>query len=197
MKLTLTLASASLGALLWTSAFTHGAAPTDPADATPAQPAPTVTTPAPSKSVGQLGPLSNGIPEILQMLDAGVSKEVVEEFITSSPIAYELKAADVIALKERGASDSITLALLKHGTKLREERAQAFAKEAAAGVQAPQGGSMGRGFGYHGLDPESYQYFQYYYLYPRTLASVYQRLGGYGVPYPFGLYRPLPRAPLP
>lgn len=170
MNFTLTLAC--VGGVLWTSVVTLGAAPTDPADATPAPQAPTAATPTSSKSNSQLIPLSNGIPEILQMLDAGVSKEVLEAFILNSPVPYELKAADVIALKQAGANDSLTLALLKHGAKLREERAQVLAKEAAAGVQSPQGGPIRRGFSSPGLDPESYQYFQYYYLYPRTLASV-------------------------
>jgi len=56
------------------------------------------------------------------------------------------------------------------------------------------------------LDPESYDYFQYYYLYPRTLASVNERIYssypwvagypgyayGYGAPWGFG-GRPLAR----
>ena len=47
----------------------------------------------------------------------------------------------------------------------------------------------------YALDPESYEYFQYYYLQPRTLASVYQRLSpyyshsyGYNAPLPYGPY---------
>ena len=39
---------------------------------------------------------------------------------------------------------------------------------------------------YGALDPDSYHYFWYYHLYPRTLAAANQRLGNYGAPYGYG-----------
>jgi hypothetical protein len=42
-----------------------------------------------------------------------------------------------------------------------------------------------------GLDPESYNYFQYYYLQPRALESVYQRLSPYCYPpFPYAYGHP-------
>jgi len=42
--------------------------------------------------------------------------------------------------------------------------------------------------GMRALDPDSYEYFQHYYLQPRALASAYERLAPYYpyFPYPYG-----------
>ncbi len=126
-------------------------------------------------------PAPAGIGDILKMLDAGVSKEVIRIYVENSTVAYNLSAADIIALKEHGATDDITTALLKHGAELRA-RAPARAEVVAAGP----------GEAYRGpfqLDPEGYEYFHYYYLYPRTLASAYQQLAPYATwPYGYGGY---------
>jgi len=87
----------------------------------------------------------------------------------------------VIGLKEHGATDDLTTALLKRGAEIRARG------EASPGVAAPV--FAGAQPGPFHLDPEGYDYFQYYYLYPRTLASAYERLGFYGPPpYGYGYY---------
>jgi hypothetical protein len=156
--------------------------------AVPAQPVASAVAQKVPPTPSGLIPLSQGIGEILQMADAGVSKDVLETFIESSPIPYQLTSGDIIALKQKGIGDNITVAIMKHGAKLRAERAQAAAvggSAAAQSVPAVYRASLG------GLDPDSYQYFQYFYLHPRTLASVYQRLGVYGSPCPYAPYRAL------
>ena len=178
-----------IGSLLIASSVASGVVAASAADRGPSEGAQAQAPANPQKaSPSQPGPaLSNGIAEILQLIEAGVSNELLEAFIESSPVAYQLSAGDVIALKQKGVSDSITVALLKHGSKLR----------ATAPVQTPgQAASVQKPLVRYrpapmGLDPDSYEYFQYYYLHPRTLASVYQRLGIYGAPYPYGPYRPL------
>jgi len=120
---------------------------------------------------------NESVAEVLKMLDAKVSKEVIKAYIDGSTAPCNPTAADIIALKEHGATDDITTALLKRGTEVRAQAAQAAVANAGAVAAAPVR-----------LDPESYDYFTQYYLYPRTLASVNQRLGIYPAPYPYGGY---------
>jgi hypothetical protein len=62
---------------------------------------------------------SAGVPEILQMLDAGVDAAVILAYIRNSPIAYDPDAASLAALKDHGASAEMLLALMHHGDELR------------------------------------------------------------------------------
>lgn len=120
---------------------------------------------------------SAAIQEILRMLDAGVSKEVVKAYVESASIASKPTAADMIALKQRGVPDEITVALLKRSAQLsppfRGENSQPMPNVVVLTRSAADSANPAY------LDPESYEYFQYYYLYPRTLASAYDRLGLY------------------
>ena len=123
------------------------------------------------------------------MVQAGISKEVIKTYIDNSPLAYRLTAADLIALKEHGVTDDLMTALIKRGSELRAQTAKLRADAGPQSAQRPY------------LDPESYEYFSYYYLYPRTLASANQRLFSSTIPlsdysYTF-YYRPLPFPPLP
>jgi hypothetical protein len=121
------------------------------------------------------------IQEILKMLDAGVSKEVIKGYVESAPMNYNASAADIISLKQHGIPDDITLALLKRGTESRLQNSQ------ATEVQPAPVSVVSRDNHFY-PDPESYDYFQYYYLYPRTLASANERLGIYPAPYFSGSY---------
>jgi len=144
---------------------------------------------------------SVGIDDILKMVQAGISKEVIKTYIENSPVPYNLSATDLIALKERGVTDDLTTALMKRGSVVRAEANQA----AAPGSTEPRASASGaplysdrRGH----LDPEGYDYFWYYYLYPRTLASANQRFYSSGAPldvypYAYGYYQPAPFRPLP
>jgi hypothetical protein len=147
-----------------------------------------------------------GVGEILKMVQAGVSKDVMKTYIESAQIAPHLSAADLVTLKEHGVPDDLTVALLKRSSELAAQDKQAgVSTEAPAKVSGTMSlnelvallrsnqASASR------LDPESYDYFQHYYLYPRTLASANQRLyssypafpgygpyySGYGSPWSF------------
>ena len=140
---------------------------------------------------------SAGVDEVLQMMRAGVSTEVMKTYIENSPIPYSLTAKDIIALKDQAVPDDLTTAMLKRGAAVRAQVTQS--SKANAVLPAHSGGNRH----YGGLDPESYEYFQYYYLYPRTLAAANQRLltpysfsSGF-TPYPYGLYGRMPFSPLP
>jgi hypothetical protein len=118
--------------------------------------------------------LSPGIEEILKLVRAGVSPEVIKSYIDSSPIAYHPSAEDLITLKQLGVSDEIATALLKHGADLRVQAAQRAADAAAAGLMPANRGSSN-------FDPESYGFWWYHYAYPRALAHANQTLSW---PYP-------------
>jgi hypothetical protein len=145
---------------------------------------------------------SPGVAEILKLFEAGISKEIIKAYIESGNIPLNVTSDDLILLKQRGVPDDITAALLKRNTELR-----APSNATGSPVPAvPAAASTSRVLvspGIGGLDPEGYDYFRYYYLYPRTLAAAYQRLSGppfqfgYTQPYPFvGPGYPLGYAPL-
>lgn len=125
----------------------------------------------------------SGVDEILKMVQAGVSKEVMKTYIETAQVASHLTAADLVTLKEHGVPDDLTVALMKRGAEL-----AAQAKQASASTEVPAkvSGTMSlnelvallrSGQPNPGdLDPEGYDYFRHYYLYPRTLASANQRL---------------------
>ena len=112
--------------------------------------------------------LSPGIDEVLKLVQAGVSLEVIKSYIESSPIAYRPTAADLITLKRNGVADDLTTAILKHGAELRTQARQKSA-DAAAALAARNSRS-----GY--LDPEGYDFWWYHYAYPRALAHANQTL---------------------
>jgi hypothetical protein len=148
-------------------------------------------------NTGRTAKYSTGVDEILKMVQAGVSTEVIKTYIEDSPTAYNLTAADIIVLKAHAVPDELTTAMMKRGAALRMQIRQSLASNA---TPPPTAGSNRR---YYRLDPESYDYFQYYYLYPRTLAAANQRfLSGSGfspgfAPFGYGYYGPLPFWPLP
>jgi hypothetical protein len=151
----------------------------------------------PRSNAGGTTNYSAGVNEILNMVQAGVSTEVIKTYIENSPVAYSLSAADVIALKEHAVPDELTTALMKRGATLRMQVPQSVALNA---TPLPYRGVNRRSYR---LDPESYDYFQYYYLYPRTLAAANQRfyssdaLSPGLAPYGYGFSGPPAFWPLP
>ena len=132
-----------------------------------------------AKSAAQL---PTGTEEILKMFQAGVSKDVLKAYIETAQVAPPC-AADLVTLKEHGVPDELTLALVKRGAELTAQANQASASNATPAkvtgtvnlnelLAAFRSGRFSSG----NLDPEGYDYFRYYYLYPRTLASANQRL---------------------
>jgi hypothetical protein len=116
---------------------------------------------------------SDGVDEVLKMVKAGVSTEVIRTYIENSPVVYNLNAADIIALKEHGVPDELTTAMMRRGAALKAQVRQAMADNARFSAHpAPRR--------HYQLDPEGYDYFQYYYLYPRTLSAANQRFYGTG-----------------
>lgn len=154
------------------------------------EPASTSPTPAPAARVvaaDKVAPPSQApavvnTAEVLKLAAAGVSPEVIRSYIESAASVSAPSAADLIALKEHQVPDEVTVALLKRSAEMRGQTtisAATLARVLGSG-RAVNGGFTG------GIDPESYAYFQHYYLYPRTLSWVYDQLGYYRYPYPYG-----------
>jgi hypothetical protein len=149
------------------------------------------------QSPGVKAELPAAVEEVLRMFQAGISPEVIKAYIASSTAPYKLSPADIIALKSQGVPDELTTAMLKHGA------SAAGQVSPPSIIQLPPASGASRPRTVGGFDPESYDYFQYYYLYPRTIASANQRLLGTHAPYatygayPYGGYWPLPFHPLP
>jgi len=123
---------------------------------------------------------SSGIADILKMLDAQVSPDVIRTYIETSPNTFDVTSDDLITLKQHKATDEITVALLKHNS----SSAAPAASSAPAATQSQSPAPIRAYVINNGrLDPESYDFFQRYYLMPRTLANVNQTLGYAAVPY--------------
>ena len=123
------------------------------------------------------------VDEILKMVQAGVSKNVMQAYIETAPVVPHLSAADIVTLKEHSVPDELTVALMKRGAEL-----AAQAKPAGVSPEAParvtgtislnelaavlRSSQLNPGR----LDPEGYDYFRYYYLFTRTIASANERI---------------------
>ncbi len=145
-----------------------------------AQPTPANNSPAPAVADASQAAPSPGVADVLKMLDAGVSKDVIKTYIETSPASFSAGAADLIALKNHGVNDEITMAILKHGSAQTTVAANATVAPAAAdNASAPVRTYVIN----NRTDPESYDFFQRYYLMPRARANVNQTLGYPAVPY--------------
>jgi hypothetical protein len=121
---------------------------------------------------------SRGIDEIMKLVDAGVSKEIMKAFVETSSIAFEVGVADIVALKQRGVSDEVTAALLKRSAEVKVVIGQ---QRERATIAAP---AIVREFSTDGkLDPDSYEFWYYHYAYPRALAESYRTLSPYQLSY--------------
>jgi len=113
----------------------------NPADQTP-PPATVNTLTTPAEGANGATPasapqLSYGLDEIVKMVQSGTGTDVVLNFVENSPIAYSPTAEDVIRLKELGVPSEVTVAILKHGGKLRTQQLEASRQNAPAPVQPP------------------------------------------------------------
>lgn len=132
--------------------------------------APAAQKNASSEAVAEeLSPMTSAV---IKMADAGVAPAVIRTYVECSTSSAPLTAADIIALKKHEVPDDIVTLLLKQVAQVRAQAAQRQ-QAIAARTAATRGTVSG------GLDPESYEYFQYYYLQPRAWASVYQRCPPY------------------
>jgi len=123
-------------------------------------------------------PLSPRVAEVIKMVDAEVSTQVIVTYIESAATAPQPTEQDIIAMKEHKVDDEIVKLLLKRGAAARIASNDAK-KEALLRVVESRRATTG------GIDAESYDYFRAYYLQPRAMAAANQRLYPY-----YGVYGP-------
>jgi hypothetical protein len=73
---------------------------------------------------------------VVKMVDGGVGNDVVKTFIENSQSAYRPTVDEIIALKNRGVSQDLIVAMLKRDAELKAQTAQAVAAS-QAGVYSP------------------------------------------------------------
>ncbi len=120
--------------------------------------------------------LPKGIEEIVRMSEAGISNEVLKRYIENSGLAYEPTGADLIAMKQRGVPDEVTVVMLARSSAIRAEYEAARRRIAAPAIVRTLA-TDGQ------LDPESYEFFWFHHAYPRALAGSYQTLAPYSQSY--------------
>jgi hypothetical protein len=64
---------------------------------------------------------SPGVDEVLRLVDANASPEVIKAYVQDSRSAYHLSASEIVALKDRGVTSDVLVALLQHGRELRAQ----------------------------------------------------------------------------
>ena len=122
---------------------------------------------------------SQGIPEILKMVDAKVDAGVIKAYIKNSTVPYHPTATDIIALKDRGVGDDIVTALIHRGGEVRAAEAAAIQPDSPAPYRtAPAYGTS--------VAPPSYPYvLSDYYNYA---DYGYPWYSSYGYPYSYSWY---------
>jgi uncharacterized membrane protein YgcG len=176
-------------------------------------PIPANSTPSSSPTVAY----STGIVDVVRLVDAGVSPDIVKAYIQNSPVAYHPTADEVIALKDHGVPAGIITALLLHGADLQSQKAGQIASTPVP-LPVPSASNMvpyapSAGYGSYPIAPEyateapvqypdyltynnpSYYYSSYYYPYSYNPWWYYPSYSffwpyygyGYGY-YPYGRY---------
>lgn len=135
---------------------------------------------------------SPGVDEILKMVDAKVDPGVIKAFIKNSPVAYNLSAGEIIALKQRGTADEVITLVIQHGG---EVRAQMMAGNNSPPPAAtpPAGTYDTPGYDYSTAPNYPYPYSDYYpysSYYPYYYADYYPYYSpysyySYGYPWSF------------
>lgn len=135
----------------------------------PAGPTNTAAATRPSKPAHAL-PAS--IEEVVKMSEGGVSTEVLLKFVEGSGVAYKPSGPDIVAMKQRGLADDVTVRMIDLGRQRRGAAAPGHGTIAAPAIVrtlATDGD----------IDPESYEFFWMHYAYPRILQDSYDRLSPY------------------
>jgi hypothetical protein len=113
------------------------------------------TTPTPSESEAPLvketplraklkalqSNLSTPILEIVRMSEAGADAAVLQAYVEASPVAFQLKADEIIYLRDHGVPSGVITTMIQHGAKLRNAGASSGQFNAIPPSAAPSGDS--------------------------------------------------------
>jgi hypothetical protein len=149
-----------------------------------------------SKAQKQYSP---GVADILKLLQAGVSKDVIKAFVEHSSVVYQLTADDIVALKQQGVPDDLITTMVQRGMPAAGQGGPVLPRPPNPGASPAQVSTPSEG-----IDPEGYEFWWYHYAYPRALASANERLFSSYAPFygysgyaysPYGFYPALPFQP--
>jgi lipoprotein signal peptidase len=157
-----------------------------------AQNAANTSSSAQPATAGQAAPveLSYGVPQIVQLVQAKVSDNVILTYIHNSGNSYGLNADQIVYLRQQGVSDNVITAMLNQRTQVAQAAAQTataqnysdannaqtatvVAQPTVTYVQTVPSSTV-----YVIPDTQTYQYYDWYY------GGYYPYYGGYGWPYP-------------
>jgi hypothetical protein len=62
---------------------------------------------------------SAGVADVLKLVNAKVDVATIEAFVINSPVAYDLRADEILALQEKGVPQTIIVAMIERGGVLR------------------------------------------------------------------------------
>ena len=135
-------------------------------------------TAAPSPAASRVS-----LSDVLKMVEAGVSPDVIRAFLENASSAYDPNASDLIALKTNGVPDNVTTAMMKRATEIKAINESKKAESMARAAATLQAGPVA-------MDPESYDFWWYTHGFPRAMASSVRQNDPYpGIaPYGYGAY---------
>lgn len=84
------------------------------------------------KLIAASASVSPSVIEVVKMSDAGADAAVLQAYVDNSPVAYSLRAEEIIYLHDHGISSSVVTTMIQHGAKVREQMAVAQASAAQA-----------------------------------------------------------------
>lgn len=131
----------------------------------------------------------NTITDVVKMVDGGVGNDVIKTYIGNSQSAYRPTASEIIALKDRGVSQDIIVAMLKRDGELRTQAAQtAQAYQTSVNAAAPPvaaSPSVAVPAYDYGAQPVVYPVYSSYPVYVYNSYPDYSYWGGVGYAWPF------------
>jgi hypothetical protein len=134
---------------------------------------------------------SAGVGDVLRMVDAKVDPQVIRTFVENSTVAYNLSAAEIIALKTRGVPDDLVASMIARGAQLRAKGATSNPSSTTttalppAALVAPT--PQAPAYSYEYLTVPTYPAPSYNYDYPVS-PPYYYDYSWYNYGYPWGWY---------
>jgi len=102
---------------------------TETKEPTPAEPA--AAPPAKPSGIRKTEPsvrLSFGVDEVVKMYQGGVEADVILNYVENSSVPYHLSAEEIVRLHDLGVPSPIVTALIRHGAKVQQQAAAAYAQ---------------------------------------------------------------------
>ena len=198
-------AGALIGGLAqWCAVAQESRPPTLPPTAVTPAPAGPSSQPTPSATLAAK-PQPSIVDEILNLTKAGVGPEVIKTYVEHAPAVAFPTAAEIIALKDAGVPNEITVALMKRAGELQAQALPTLAPPPPVATTLPPNRDAFTGTPAGIPNPENYDFWWYHYAYPRALASANQRMlsayapyggyGSFGPSFSLGFYPSLPFRP--